>query len=169
MVIKEKVGNLSSLKGDGRTIDWLPLEWYECSKRILHKKTGSGREVNLKFLKEAQYLQSGDVLYADDEFLIVVDVLCCDAIVITPASMYEMALICYEIGNKHLPVFYQEDALLMPYDPPLLKLLQTLGLHPDVQKRQLIQQLRTTVSAHSHQGSNSLFSKILKLTATPNE
>ena len=169
MLIKEKIGNLSSFEDDGRAIDRLPLEWYECSKRILHKKTGNGREVVLKFLNEPQHLQPDDVLYADQECLIVVEVLPCDAIVITPASMYEMAFICYEIGSKHLPVFYQNDTLLMPYDPPILRLLQTSGLKPEVQKQKLTRQLRTTVSAQAHDKGDSLLSKLLKLTTPSND
>jgi urease accessory protein len=169
MLIKEKIGNLSSFEDDGRAIDRLPLEWYECTKRILHKKTGNGREVVLKFLKEAHQLQPDDVLYADAECLIVVDVLPCEAIVLTPASMYEMAYACYAIGNKHLPIYYNNDALVLPYDPPILKVLQTAGLKPEVQKKQLTGQLITTgVSTHAHDRGVSLLSKILKLTTPAN-
>src|SRR5689334_33683 len=100
MLIKEKIGNLSSFYDKGRVVDRLPLQWYECSKRILHKKTQSGREVVLKFLNETMHLQQDDVLFADDQYLIVVDVVPCEAIVLKPTTMYEMAFVCYEIGNK---------------------------------------------------------------------
>ena len=169
MLIKEKIGNLSSFADEGRAIDRLPLEWFECSKRILHKKTGSGREVILKLLNETQVLQQDDVLYADDDTAIVVEVLACDVVVIKPASMYEMAMICYEIGNKHLPLFYESETLLVPYDAPTHRLLQASGYHVEVQKRKLLKQLKTTVSPHSHTGGDSLFSKILKRTGSGNE
>src|SRR5215204_4522972 len=135
MVIKEKIGNLSSFADEGRAIDRLPLEWYECNKKILHKKTGSGKEVILKFLNQTQGLQQDDVLFADNESLIVVEVLVCDTIVIKPTSIYDMAFVCYEIGNKHLPLFYENEVLSIPYDAPTLRILQASGLQPQVEKR----------------------------------
>ena len=169
MLIKEKIGNLTAFADDGRTIDRLPLEWHECNKRILHKKTGGGREIVLKFLAEAQCLQQDDVLYADESMLIVVDVLACEAISIRPETMYAMALACYEIGNKHLPLFYEDDTLLIPYDAPTHRLLQASGLNPEIQKKKLLHQLRTSVLPHAHTGNESLFSRILKLTSPSND
>lgn len=169
MVIKEKLGNLSSFARGHRAVDRLSLAWYECSKRILHKRTEGGREVVMKFLNEAQHLQQDDVLYADDACVVVVDVLPCEAIVIRPETMYEMAFACYEIGNKHLPLFYNEGCLLLPYDAPTFRLLQASGLTVQVQHQRLTQPLRTTVQAHSHEGGSSLFSRILKLTTPGND
>jgi urease accessory protein len=169
MLIKEKIGNLDSFEDGGRQIDRLPVEWYECSKRILHKKTGSGRDVVLKFLKEAQYLQQDDVLYADDSSIIVIEVLACDAIAIKPGTMQEMAVACYEIGNKHLPLFYEDETLLIPFDAPTFRLLEAVGLQPEMQNRKLVNQLRTTVQPHAHAGGESLFAKILKRTMPVND
>jgi urease accessory protein len=169
MLIKQKLGNLSSVVSGRRNIDWLRLEWHECNKRILHKRTESGKEVTLKFLGEAQGLQQDDILFSGDDGLIAVDILLCEVIVLKPATLYEMALVCYEIGNKHLPLFYEGDCLLMPYDAPTHRMLQASGFAPEVQKRKLLQQLRTTVSPHGHTGGESLFSKILKLTTPANE
>jgi urease accessory protein len=169
MLIKEKLGSLASLDMNGRDVDKLPLEWYECSKRILHKRTESGREVTIKFLKEAQNLKQDDVLYADQALIVVVEILPCEAIVLQPASMYEMAFVCYEIGNKHLPLFYQDDALLVPYEAPTYRMLKASGFDVAVESRKLLNQLRTSVSPHAHGGGESLFSKILKLTTPANE
>jgi urease accessory protein len=171
MLIKEKLGNLATIRDEGRVIDRLFLEWYECSKRILHKRTGSGREVALRFLGEAQHLQQDDVLYADSNTLIVVEVLSCEAIVLKPATLYGMAVACYEIGNKHLPLFYENDTLLIPYEAPIYRMLQASGFEPGLEKRKLLYQLRTTVSPHTHHGDRkeSFFAKILKLTTPANE
>ncbi len=168
MLIKEKIGNLSSFDVAGRDVDVLFLEWYECSKRILHKRTEGGREVTLKFLKEAQNLTQGDVLFAEEECLIVVDILPCEAIVLKPSSMYEMAFVCYEVGNKHLPLFYEDGTLLIPFDAPTHRMLKASGFEVTIENRKLSNQIRTTVSPHAHTGGESLFSKILKLT-TSNE
>ncbi len=170
MIIREKLGKLNSFETNGKTIDHLCLEWYEKVKRILHKRTTQGKEVVLKFLKESPELQQDDVLYEDEQCLIVVQILPADVLVIKPSTMYEMALLCYEIGNKHLPLFYQDEELLIPYEAPLHRMLQALGFQCNIEVRQLLHQLKTTVSPHAHSGSGSLFSKILQLTnASSNE
>jgi len=166
MIINKKIGNISSFDINGRAIDHVPLEWYETNKRILHKKTRSGMEVVMKFLNENQQLTQDDIIYADEETIIAIDIIDCDALVIRPKSMLEMATICYEIGNKHLPLFYQEGELLVAHDAPLLKLLQAGGYEISTGKRKLIQPLKTTVTPHGNY-SESLFSKIVKLTTKP--
>jgi urease accessory protein len=163
MLIQQKAGTLATIQPNGRLIDRLYLEWYETNKRIQRKRTASGREVALRFLNENPALAQDDVLYEDDQCLIVIDIAPCDAIVIKPRSMYEMACVCYEIGNKHLPLFYEEASLLVPYEDPLFRLLSAGGFAPVREKRKLLQPLATTVAAHGHSGT-SLFSKILQLT-----
>lgn len=165
MFINQKLGNLASYTVNARSVDYLPLEWWERNKRILHKKTTGGKAVVLKFLGEAQQLSQDDVLYADEESIVAVDLLPCEAMVITPQGVYETAFACYEIGNKHLPLFYEDGALLMPYDAPTFRLLQASGLTLEKQHRKLLHPLRTTVLPHAHNGGESLFSKIMKLTA----
>lgn len=168
MVIKNLIGNLKDISPNDRIIDCLELEWYETSKRILHKQTISGKEISLKFLNQTQNLTEGDILYEDKKMVIVVQVKACETIVIKPVSMYEMAYVCYEIGNKHLPLFYENDELLIPYEAPLLRILQASGLNPLIEDRKLLHQLKTTVSPHRHTENKSLFSRILQLTS-PNE
>jgi urease accessory protein len=163
MLIQTKTGHLSTVNTNGKTIDLLSLEWYEARKRIFRKQSAGGREVSIKFLNENPELTEGDVLFEDDTTIIAVTILPCDCIVIQPTNMLEMASVCYEIGNKHLPLFYEEEALLIPSDPPLLKLLTAQGYKVNIEKRKLLQPLKTTVSPHDTTGT-TLFSKIMKLT-----
>jgi urease accessory protein len=170
MLIKEKTGKLKDIETRGREVDRLPIVWYETNKRILHKTTFAGREVILKFLKETSMLLQDDVIYEDENYLIAIDIQPCEVIVIQPATMYNMAKLCYEIGNKHLPIFYEAEAVLIPFDAPLFKWLTAAGFEPVKEHRKLIHQLRTTVSSHAHTDNNSsLFSKILKLTSPAND
>jgi urease accessory protein len=46
MIIQQKIGNINSASISNRSIDWLALEWYETSKRILRKKTKAGKEIS---------------------------------------------------------------------------------------------------------------------------
>ncbi len=167
MVIKEKIGNLNFFALYNRKIDYLLLEWYETNKRILHKKTAAGVEVVMKFLNENQQLTEADVIYEDDFSIIVIEIKECDAIAIRPKTMFEMASVCYEIGNKHIPVFYQQDEILVPYEAPLFNLLQSAGYDVRRVNRKLVNPLKTSVTPHSYSNQGSLFSKIMKLTNPP--
>ena len=163
MLIQQKTGNLNAIIVNNRHVDWLPLEWYETSKRIQRKQTLAGNEVALKFLDKDPTLVQGDVLYEDNTFIIAVDILPCDVLVIKPAGLFEMASVCYEIGNKHLPLFFEKNEVLVPFDMPLFRLLSTQGYAIKQDKRKLLYPLKTTVAPHGN-NNGSLFSKIMQLT-----
>lgn len=165
MLIQKKIGNIGSIDILEKNIDKVQLEWFESNKRILHKKTNAGIDISLKFLKENQQLTEGDILFEDKDILIVVEIKPCDAIVINPKSMQEMASLCYEIGNKHLPLFYFADELLTAFEKPLYNLLLSSGYDVKQGKRKLLHPLKTTVSPHGT-SSETLFSKIMKLTSS---
>jgi urease accessory protein len=163
ILVEKKIGNVISHSINNKKIDWLQLEWHEARKRILRKQTVSGKDISIKFLNENPDLTEGDILFEDDNTIIAVSVLPCDCIVIKPINMFEMASVCYEIGNKHLPLFYEDESLLVPFDAPLMRLLLAQGYDVNQEERKLLQPLKTTVAPHND-GSNSLFSKIMKLT-----
>src|SRR5258708_2986786 len=164
MLIQEKLGNIQSFAIRDRMIDPVGVEWHETGKRILRKTTRGGREVVLKFLRESPALVEGDVLYEYGESLVVVDIIPCAVLVIRASSLYEIASVCYEIGNKHLPLYFEKEELLAPYEAPLFRMLVAGGYDVRQEERKLLYPLKTTVMAHAHSGSSSLFSKILQFT-----
>lgn len=164
MLIQEKIGSLAHFDAGDRNIDYLPIEWYETGKRILRKPTRAGRDMALRFLKESPALADGDILYADDQTVIAVEILPCDAMTIKMTTPSAIAAACYEIGNRHLPLFLEENELLAPFEDPLFRWLTANGYNPTRQERKLLHALRSTIIAHDH-GGPSLFSKILQLTA----
>lgn len=163
MLIQQKLGNINDIDINNRTIDWLQLQWYEAGKRILRRQTLAGHDIALKFLDKNPALTQGDVLYEDDTIIIAVEILPCDVLVIKPVNLFEMASVCYEIGNKHLPLFIDKEELLVPFEMPLFRLLLTQGYAIKQDKRKLLHPLKTTVAPHGH-SNNSLFSKIMQLT-----
>ena len=163
MLINHKTGNLSSFDIGNRLIDRLALEWYETNKRILHKRTQNGHQITMKFMGENQNLSQDDIIYHDEKSVLIIDILPCDVIIVHPKNMYEMASVCYEIGNKHLPLFFNEDEVLVAFEAPLFRLLSSAGYDLKKGSRKLINPLKTTVAAHN-QSSETLFSKIMKLT-----
>lgn len=162
MLINKKIRKIKDATNETLDIVW--LHWYETSKRILHRQTVSGKNITLRFLNENPALEAGDVLYEDETTIIVVDILPAEAIVIKPAGLFEMASLCYEIGNKHLPLFYEEGTLLVPYEKPLHQYLLAAGYTVNIEERKLQKALRTTVSPHGSGSGETLFSKIMKLT-----
>lgn len=165
MLIQQKLGNIKTIDINNRNIDWLHLEWYEAGKRILRRQTRAGNDIALKFLDKNPALTQGDVLHEDDTLIIAVEILPCDVLVIQPANLFEMASVCYEIGNKHLPLFFDKEELLVPFEMPLFRLLSAQGYAIKQDKRKLLHPLKTTVAPHAH-SNNSLFSKIMQLTNT---
>jgi urease accessory protein len=162
MLIQEKIGHINSFQINNQTIDLLQLEWYEARKRILNKQTNNGKEVSLKFLNANPEFTEGDILYADEITIILVSILPCSCIVLQPKNMFEMASVCYEIGNKHLPLFYEADELMVPFEMPLFNLLLVQGYAAKQEEKKLLHPLKTTVAPHSVSISKSVFSKIVQ-------
>ena len=165
IVIQQKIGTLQSFPVNNRVLDFVHIEWHETNKRIQRKKTESGCEISLKFLNSNPGLTEGDILWEDERSVLVVSVIPCDCIVIKPVSMQEMAAICYEIGNKHLPLYFEGEELLIPYEAPLFRLLLASRYPAKLEKRKLLTAFKTSVQSHAHEsGSETLFSKIMKIT-----
>ena len=169
MIINQITGNLSE-NPTGQTIDYLDLEWFETTKRIQRKKTRQGTDVAIKFLREGQRLREGDILFEDAEKIIAVNVLETEAIVMSPASLLKMGTVCYEIGNKHIPLFIQNDKVLLPFEMPMFRWLEASGFNPEKQSVKLLNLLKSNVEPHGH-GSlgSSIFTKILKMAAPKDE
>lgn len=168
MLIKEKLGNIYTASIISADIDVVPIEWYEANKRILHKQTNNGIPITIKFLKENVCLNDGDILWQDENLVIAVEIAPCKCIVITPATMLIASSLCYEIGNRHAPLFYEEDDLLVPYEVPLYNLLQAAGYELKVEHRKLINALKTTVLPHLQVAvTGSLFGKTPNLSTSP--
>ena len=145
----------------------LPVEWYETGKRILHKTTVGGQNVTLKFLSENPNLQEGDILLEEDDTIIVVEIVPAQCIVIVPVSISAAAALCYEIGNRHLPLFHEENELLIPYDAPLHNLLQASEYIVRTEERKLKYPFKTTVLPHVQvAGGDSVIAKVVQLSTT---
>lgn len=164
MLIQQKIGNINSIQLNKRVIDILPLEWYETNKRILHKHTLAGVPVVMKFLKQDPNLKQDDVVFEDESCVVVIEIVPCESIVVRPSGMYQLASLCYEIGNKHLPLFMEGDEVLVPYETPLFRLLAECGFQPEKENRKLIHRLKSSVVPHGHENRGSLFSRIMQIT-----
>ncbi len=173
MRITEILGNQSTLDLSGVEIDEVQLEWYELSKRIQRKHTTAGRDIAMKFMAENIAMKGGDILHKDDNYAVVVRVLVTPTIVLSPRTMHEMATICYEIGNKHMPLFIDGDDILLPYEAPMFKWLQSAGYSPKQEDRLLENRLNSNAANHHHSHDEphheSLFEKVINFAARNSE
>ncbi|MGM5630817.1 urease accessory protein UreE [Apibacter raozihei] len=168
MVIIDKIiGNSKDIDIPTKNIDFFNIEWFEAGKKILRKKTEQGREISLRLLKEGLRLKEGDILKIDSENAVIVNILPCDAIKIVPKTLLEMGSVCYEIGNKHLPLFIQQESVLIPYEEPIFRWLQVKEYRPEKTKEKLTCILNSTVRPHSHSGGigTSILSKLINLSS----
>ena len=167
MLITGKSGNIKTSRVSNKNIDVLRIEWYEATKRILHKQTDSGIAITLKFLNENPNLKDGDILHQDENSIIAVHIIPCECIVVSPGTIITASSLCYEIGNRHLPLFYEGDDLLVPYDVPLFNLLEASGYKPVIELRKLDIAFKTSVLPHLQvAGTGSLFTKVSKLSTS---
>lgn len=150
MVIEKILGNISNYPVNNRTIDYVMVEWYELDKKILRKTSEAGEEIGIRVDTR---LHEGDVLYADDKRILVIDILPSDLTVICVHSMQEMGRLCFELGNRHLSLAIEEDRVSVPYDEPTFLYLQKLGF--TVERKEAKFTHFTVCHAHGHSHSHS--------------
>lgn len=127
MIITKIVGHIDDYQSSTKKIDWLELEWEELNKRIFRKLTENGTEIAMS-LDSSGSLSYGDVLYEDDDRLIVIRTTLEKAYVIKPKTMREMGKMAFEIGNRHTPCIIENDEILVRYDHTLEKLMDEVGV-----------------------------------------
>src|SRR5699024_5019941 len=150
MIVEEVITNIKDLAPselEKRHKEKVYLESDNLMTRIQRVETDHGREVGIR-LKNPEDLQAGDVLFMDDENMIVVDVLADDLIVIHPRNMNEMGTIAHQLGNRHLPAQFEGDAMLVQYDYLVEELLQELDIPYKREERKVKQAFRHI--GHSH-------------------
>ena len=164
LIIQTIIGTLQTLKQQQQImtqmLDTVSLQWFEADRRIIRTTTTGGREIAFRLLKEGQRLHHEDVVYLDKQLAIVVQIEPSEVMVLAPQTLQEMARACYEIGNKHTPLFLDGNELLLPFDKPLFEWLQAAGFAPTRQQRRLSEQLRANSApgvggGHSHAHSHN--------------
>lgn len=165
LIIQTILGNLQTLKQQQQistqTLDTVCLQWFEAGRRIIRTTTTNGREIAFRLLKEGQRLHHDDVVYLDKQLAIVAQIEPSEVMVLAPKTLPEMARACYEIGNKHTPLFLDGNELLLPFDKPLFEWLQVAGFAPLRQQRRLSEQLRANSApgvdgGHDHSYTHDL-------------
>ncbi|WP_161597091.1 urease accessory protein UreE [Dyadobacter flavalbus] len=118
-----------------RIIDFLEVEWYETTKSRIRKKTMGGIDVLVDKADRTTF-QNGDLLFVSEEQAIILKIKPCDCIVLRPTNLISVGIICFEIGNKHIPIFMTEQKeVCVAYDANLFVMLDSAGFQPCIQER----------------------------------
>lgn len=156
IIVEQIYGKLPLLQTQGKIqqqqIDWVQLQWFESERNILRKVSTQQQEIAFRLLKEGQRLEHEDVVYMDEQKAIVVEILPSEVIVLSPKTLPDMARACYEIGNKHAPLFLEGDEILLPYDKPMFEWLKAAGFSPRQEQRRLSHALRANSAQGHHHG-----------------
>jgi urease accessory protein len=125
VILEARVGHVSTHSLDGRTVERIRLSSDDLAKRLLRVTTEAGREVGIR-LPEGTELTDGDILWMDEQVAIVIDILPEELLVVAPRSLREMGEVAHQLGNRHIPVQFTDDLLLVQYDYLVERLLQEL-------------------------------------------
>lgn len=157
MICETVIGRLEDLETEGKTVEYVSIEWHEAFKKIHRKETESGREVGIRMDDSilSRGLYEGDVIYMDEKLVIAVHTPPCEVLAIRINGEHPEMIpkVCYEIGNRHAPLFYGEDAwsFLTPYNEPMLQMISRLhGVEVKKETRRLCFEKRISASIHNH-------------------
>ncbi|MDS3888068.1 urease accessory protein UreE [Staphylococcus hominis] len=149
MIVEDIQGNIANLSAEEKQkhVEKVYLENSDLVKRIQRVTTDHGNEIGIR-LKQPIDLQYGDILYQDDNNMIVVDVNSEDLLVIKPRNIQEMGDIAHQLGNRHLPAQFTETEMLVQYDYLVEDLLKMLGIPYSHEDRKVNKAFRHI--GHSH-------------------
>lgn len=143
--IVTEVVKVPSLERDVVKLDWEARQ--KCRQRL---ETEAGREIGLA-LPTGTVMSPGDILYRDAEVEIVVEGLPEKVFVLRPETTENYGLACYQIGNLHRPVGFDNGAILVPHEPVLENQFCRLGFRYIIERRVFTHAARQSAShAHVH-------------------
>ncbi|AXI09762.1 urease accessory protein UreE [Oceanobacillus zhaokaii] len=150
MIIERVITNIEQMSQEEierRHKEKVYLESDDLMKRIQRVTTDHGKELGIR-LKETRDLVAGDVLFMDENNMIIVDVLMDDLLIISPKSITEMGIIAHQLGNRHLPAQFEGNDMLVQYDYLVAELLDELQIPYRREDRKVKQGFRHI--GHSH-------------------
>ena len=123
MIADKILGNLNAQHPMGEVVP-VVFAWFETEKKRIAKTAADGTELGGCV---GEPLHAGDVLAEQNGKIYVVEVAPAPLIQTQVSTMQEMGRLCFELGNRHLPLQIEEHTVSVPYDEPTLLYLQRLG------------------------------------------
>ena len=157
MLCEQIIGKLEELDDSGRQIEYVDIEWHEAFKKIHRKVTDHGTDVGIRMDDSvlSRGLFQGDVIYLDENVAIVVNTPPCEVIEISTTEGHGMmaSKVCYEIGNRHAPLFWGDtyDTFITIYDEPMMAMVSKIhGVVAEKKTVKLNFDRRISAAIHNH-------------------
>jgi urease accessory protein len=146
---RSTLGNLERFEVGSRVVERITIPSDDLAKRILRLR-GATREIGLR-LDDGTRICDGDVVYADDERVIAVAVAPDDVIVCRPKTIAQALAVAHALGNRHLPMQLDGDALVVRYDGLVAEVFSELGAPCKRETRVLRAPFRHANAPHAHE------------------
>lgn len=151
MLITEILGHISEIEVGDREVDCVELNWWDVRKKIARLTSKANRDVAIKLSRGSKIVFChGDILYEDSKLLVLVHILPEKVLCARANSFFDIARLCYEVGNRHAALFYREDesgvVLYTPYEAPMQRLFDKLMIEYEVRQEILDEKSRLQVS-----------------------
>jgi len=146
--IEAVLGNLHDFPVGTRAVERLPVPSSTMTRRLVRLPSSIG-DLGLQLDGEAR-LRDGDVLIADEQRVIAVEVVPDDVLVAYPDSIAQAVEIAHALGNRHVPVIRDGDAIVFGYAEPLAELLVRSGVRYERSARVLERPFVYAHAPHVH-------------------
>lgn len=147
-MLAEPLGNLADFPIAARRVERVAVRSDDLAKRILRLATSAG-DIGLRFDGERR-LRDGDVVFADRELVVAAAVIPDDVLVMRPASVAAAIDLAHALGNRHLPVQREGDAIVVRFDPLLEALAEQHGVPVAREARILTRPFLHAHAPHGH-------------------
>lgn len=156
MLCEKVLGKLGDFDIQNKQIERVEIEWHEAFKKIHKKVTDMGTEVGIRMDDSilSRGLYQDDVIYQDENRMIAVNTPPCEVIRVSLTQGHEKmaAKVCYEIGNRHAPLFWGDgDTFITIYNEPMMDMLKKIhGVQAEKELAKLDFDKRISASIHNH-------------------
>lgn len=148
MVVTKVLARKDQYEADYNQFEYLPLSWEELRKRRLRAISNLGRTVDIA-LDEGDVLRDGDLLAMEGGRGLVVKLTPEKALVLKVKTIAQFGMVCYELGNRHLPAWIGPDEVIVLDDPVLTSFLIKQGIAFITEERILDQNIYQAVGGGS--------------------
>ena len=147
-LVQGTLGNLATYDVGSRTLERIEIASDDLAKRLLRLRA-AGREIGLR-LAEGAHVHDGDVIFADEERVIALTVAPDVVLVCRPQSIAQALVVAHALGNRHLPVQIDGDALVVRDDRLVEDLLREMDVPFAREPRTLAAPFRHAHAPHGH-------------------
>src|SRR5690625_582921 len=119
MIVDEIQANLDDLSKEEintRHIERVNVESDQLTKRIQRVTTDHDRDIGIRLPKGSNDMRQGDILYMDNQNIIIINVKSDDLLIIKPKDIEEMGRVAHNFGNQHKPAQFEGNEMLVQYD-----------------------------------------------------